>query len=174
MDAAATPEPGERHVTLPHALDRLRTRLPTAVQLVRYALVGGAATALNAASFLLLRTILDTFTANLVALIVTTAASTEATRRFAFGGARAHRLREWVQDAGTVAFYACYTSVVLVTLHALVDAPSPGQEAAAVAVASLAGGLLRYAVLRFWVFETARPRHGEDTPACSTTSPRST
>lgn len=174
MGAAADPGSGT-----PRATPRSGPARPsTTAQLLRYALVGGGATALNAVLFLVLRIVLDTFTANITALVLSTAASTEASRRFAFGGARAHRLREWVQDAGTVAFYAGYTSVVLVVLHALVDSPTAGEEAIAVAVASLAGGLLRYAVLRFWVFETSHgggaAAHGEDGVPWSTTSPRST
>lgn len=176
MDAGSAPGRGERHgVPVPAWW---RGHHPTVRRLVRYATVGGAATALNAVLFLLLRYALDTFTANLVALTLTTAVSTEANRRFAFDGARAHRLRGWVQDIGTVAFYACYTSVVLVTLHALVTEPTPGQEASAVAAASLAGGLLRYTVLRYWVFEAGADTYPggaqEGTTRCSTTSHRST
>ncbi|WP_224389684.1 GtrA family protein [Pseudonocardia sp. ICBG1293] len=135
----------------------LSRRYPLAVQLARYAAVGGGATALNAALFLLFRPVLPAVPANLLALVLTTAVSTEASRRLAFDGAPAHRLREWVQDAGTVAFYATYTSAVLLALHQLAGATTPGEEAAVVAVASLAGGLLRFAVLRFWVFDVARP-----------------
>ncbi|MFP5070099.1 GtrA family protein [Pseudonocardia nantongensis] len=176
MNPASAPGPGERHGG--HVPSWWHARYPTVRRLVRYATVGGAATALNAVLFLLLRYVLDTFPANLIALTLTTAVSTEANRRFAFDGARAHRLRGWVQDVGTVAFYACYTSVVLVTLHALITEPTPGQEAAAVAAASLAGGVLRYTVLRFWVFETGADAHPsgaqEGTARCSTTSHRST
>ncbi|MEJ8278664.1 GtrA family protein [Pseudonocardia spirodelae] len=133
---------------------------PLVAQLARYAVVGGGATALNAALFLLFRPVLPLFSANLLALVLTTAVSTEASRRLAFDSAPAHRLRGWVQDAGTVAFYATYTSAVLLVLHAVTTDATPGQEAAVVAAASLAGGLLRFAVLRFWVFDVARPARG--------------
>lgn len=139
------------------AVAAVSRRHPLAVQLARYAVVGGGATALNAALFLLLRPVLPAVPANLVALVLTTAVSTEASRRFAFDGAPAHRLREWVHDAGTVAFYATYTSAVLLALHQIAGATTPGEEAAVVAAASLVGGLLRFAVLRFWVFDVARP-----------------
>ncbi|MEQ3554185.1 GtrA family protein [Pseudonocardia nematodicida] len=158
----------------------VRTRMSAALrhplvdQLGRYAAVGGVATGLNAALFLLFRPWLAAVPANLLALILTTALSTELSRRFAFGGAPAHRLREWVQDIGTVAFYACYTSAVLLALQ-WVATPSPREEAAALVVASLAGGLLRFAVLRFWVFDL-RARAVDDTTSpggdepCTTTS----
>lgn len=166
MDAAAGPE---------GRTDRWSRARPVAVQLARYAVIGGSSTALNAGLFLLLRPWLDAVPANLVALTVTTAVSTEANRRFAFGGAHAHRLREWVQDLGTVLFYAGYSSVVLLGLHLVDPGATPGQEAAAVAVASVAGGLTRFLVLRYWVFATgARHASEADSGPCSTTSPRST
>lgn len=152
---------------------------PLLRQLGRYAAVGGLATALNAVLFLLFRPWLAAVPANVIALILTTALSTELSRRFAFGGPRAFRLREWVQDVGTVAFYACYSSVVLLALHALTAAPTPAEEAAVLVLASLGGGLLRFAVLRFWVFDL-RPARGDDPtfpgggPRCSAISPPST
>lgn len=164
MDAASAPSPGAGHWCrgradpLGERVARWRLRHRLLVQLVRYAIVGGSGTALTAGLFLLLRPWLDTFAANLVALVVSTAVSTEANRRFAFGGARAHRLREWVQDIGTVAFYAGYTSGVLVLLHLLVPAAGPMQEAVAVAVASVAGGIARFVVLRNWVFDAGTGR----------------
>nr|WP_255426361.1 GtrA family protein [Pseudonocardia sp. C8] len=148
--------------------------------MARYSVVAGAATGFNAALFLTVRPWLDAVPAGLVALVVTTAISTELNRRFAFGRARAHRLREWVQDVGTVAFYATYTSGVLLALHGLVEAPTPGQEATAIALASVGGGLLRFAVLRFWVFDL-RDEPGDDEAGraggaapCSVSSPPST
>ncbi len=152
---------------------------PVVRQLARYAVVGGSSTTFNAGLFLLLRPWLDAVPANLVALTVTTALSTEINRRFAFGGARAHRLREWVQDIGTVVFYAGYSSVVLLAVHLVDPAATPAQEAAAVAVASIAGGLTRFLVLRLWVFDarSAPGGHGParaDSDPCSTTSPGST
>lgn len=159
-----------------HASHRRFHARPVVVQLVRYALIGGSSTALNAGLFLLLRPWMDAVPANLVALTVTTAVSTEINRRFAFDNARAHRLREWVQDIGTVVFYAGYGSVVLVVVAWLDPAAPPAQEAAAVAVASVAGGLARFLVLRNWVFAPGGGHHpaGADSDPCSTTSPRST
>lgn len=147
--------------TILRPVRRLAADRPLLRQLSRYAVVGGLATALNAVLFLLLRPWLAAVPANVVALVATTALSTELSRRFAFGGPRAFRLREWVQDVGTVAFYACYSSVVLLGLHALAVDPTPAEEAAVLVLASLVGGLLRFVVLRFWVFDL-RPRHGAD------------
>jgi putative flippase GtrA len=124
------------------------------VQLVRYAVIGGLGTLVNALVFLLLRTWMDTVPANLVALVVSTAVSTEANRRFTFGGAAVHRWRANVQNGGTVLFYAFYSSTVLLLLGLVVDSPTPVQETIAVATASVLGGLCRFVVLRYWVFGT--------------------
>ncbi|BBG00267.1 MULTISPECIES: GtrA family protein [Pseudonocardia] len=161
------------------AILRFTAARPLLRQLSRYAAVGGLSTGLNATLFLLFRPWLAAVPANLIALVLTTALSTELSRRFAFGGPPAFRLREWVQDVGTVAFYACYSSVVLVVLHALAAAPTPTEEATALVLASLGGGLLRFAVLRFWVFDLRQDRGDDATPPggdprCSAISPPST
>jgi putative flippase GtrA len=129
---------------------RWRHRL---VQLVRYAVVGGLGTAVNAAIFLLLRTSLDAVPANLIALVLSTAVSTEANRRFTFGGAEVHRWRATVQNGGTVLFYAFYSSAVLLLLGLVIDTPTPLEETIAVAAASVLGGIGRFLVLRHWVFD---------------------
>jgi putative flippase GtrA len=130
---------------------RQRVHHPLLVQVAHYVVVGGLATAANAVVFLLLRTGLDTVPANIVALLVSTAVSTEANHRFTFGGA-VHRWRARVQVGGTVLFYAFYSSAVLLFLEALLADPSPVQESLAVAAASVLAGIVRFLVLRYWVF----------------------
>ena len=164
MDTAPAPTPPagrclpEESVLAMSRIARWRRRHPVIVQLIRYAIVGGGSTAMTAGLFLVLRPWLDAVPANIIALVVTTAVSTEVNRRFAFGGAQAHRLREWVQDVGTVVFYAGYTSAVLLVLHLVLPSASPMNEAVAVAVASVGGGIARFLVLRYWVFETHSAR----------------
>ncbi|GAA4684019.1 hypothetical protein GCM10023215_18320 [Pseudonocardia yuanmonensis] len=131
-----------------------RARFPLLAQLIRYSVVGGLGTAVNAALYLLMRLVLDAVPANLVALLLSTAVSTEVNRRFTFQGAAAHRWRVYVQDAGTVAFYAFYSTAVLLVLHEVVPGATPLEETAAVTLASVLGGLVRFAVLKAWVFET--------------------
>ncbi|WP_433293288.1 GtrA family protein [Pseudonocardia sp. CA-142604] len=128
-------------------------RHPLLVQLARYAVIGGLGTLVNAVIFLLLRTWWDTIPANLVALVLSTVVSTEANRRFTFEGARVHWLRSHVQSGGTVLFYAFYSSAVLMLLAATIDSPTAWEQTVAVAVASVLGGLGRFLVLRYWVFE---------------------
>jgi putative flippase GtrA len=133
----------------------LRLRHPLLLQVARYVMVGGLGTAVSAAAFLLLRFAgLEAVPANLVALLVSTAVSTEANRRFTFGGGAVHRWRAHVQIGGTVLFYAFYSSAVLLLLGLVVDAPTPVGEAVTLAAASVLGGVCRFLVLRYWVFGT--------------------
>ncbi len=133
---------------------RVRQAHPLATQLARYAVVGGLGTVANAVLFLVLRTWWETLLANLVALVLSTLLSTEINRRFTFGAVpSAHRWRTYVQNGATVVFYAVYSSAVLITLALLVEEPSPALQSLAVAVASVFGGIGRYLVLRFWVFD---------------------
>jgi putative flippase GtrA len=121
-------------------------------QLARYGVVGVLGTTVSALLYLLFRVWWDAVPANLAALVLSTVASTEANRRFTFRGAPTDRVREYLQNAGTVAFYAVYSSAVLLLLDALVDEPTALQESVTVAAASVLGGLARFAVLRNWVF----------------------
>ena len=101
----------------------------------------------------MLRTWWDAVPANLAAIVLSTVVSTGANRRFTFRGARVHRRREYVQNAGTVAFTALYSSVVLAVVGVVAPDATALQESLAVAATSVVGGLVRYAVLRGWVFD---------------------
>jgi putative flippase GtrA len=128
-------------------------------QLVRYGVVGVLGTTVSALLYLLFRVWWDAVPANLAALVLSTVASTEANRRFTFRGVPTDRVREYLQNAATVAFYAVYSSAVLILLDALVDDPTALQESVTVAAASVLGGLARFAALRNWVFGD-ESRHG--------------
>jgi putative flippase GtrA len=130
-----------------------RLRHPLFLQVARYVMVGGLGTAVNATVFLLLRTAgLDAVPASLVALLVSTAVSTEANRRFTFGGTAVHPWRARVQVGGTVLFYAFYSSAVLLLLGLVVEGPTPVEQTVALAAASVLGGVGRFLVMRYWVF----------------------
>jgi putative flippase GtrA len=98
--------------------------------------------------------------ANLAALVLSTVATTEANRRFTFAGRSVDRTREYLQNVGTVVFYAFYSSAVLVVLGDVVDEPTAVQESGVVAAASVLGGAVRFLVLRNWVFAPHTRRHG--------------
>lgn len=147
--------------TVEHVGDEspLRERHPLAVQLSRYVVAGAVGTGVNALTYLLLRTGWDDpLAANLVALIVSTLVSTEVNRRFTFEGADGPAWRRHVQTVGMVAFYAVYSSAILLLLAALVENPTPLLETAVVSAASVLGGAGRYLLLRFWVFSDSEPR----------------
>jgi putative flippase GtrA len=121
-------------------------------QLARYAVVGVLGTAVSAVLYVVFRTWWDTVPANLAAIVLSTIASTEANRRFTFGGAVVDRTREYLQNGGTVTFYAFYSSAILLLLDQVVGDPTALQESLVVAGASVVGGLVRFVVLRNWVF----------------------
>lgn len=138
-----------------HGPQQQEKRRPgSAHPIVWYVVAGAATTGLQELLFLGLRPLLGSVTANVVAIAVTTLANTEFHRRFTFAHMRTSALRLHLQSLGSFAFYAGYGSVVLVTLQAIVGSPSATLEAIVLAVTSAVGGLLRFVVLRWWVFTT--------------------
>lgn len=121
-------------------------------QIGRYIVVGALATAANAVLFYGLRTWWPPMPASLASLVLSTAFSTEANRRFTFGGSGMRRWRVYVQGVGTVVFYAGYSAVVLAILAAMFAAPTRLHETLAIAAASVLGGTSRFLLLRHWVF----------------------
>ncbi len=122
-------------------------------QLVRFAGVGIASTVAYLVLYLLLRGILGAQGANLVALLLTAIGNTAVNRRFTFGiagpvGATRH------QAQGLVAFLAglSLTSGSLTLLHLVSANPARVVELVVLVVANLAGTLLRFLLLRGWVF----------------------
>jgi putative flippase GtrA len=122
-------------------------------QLVRFAGVGVASTVAYLLLFLALRTGLGAQAANLVALLLTALGNTAVNRRFTFGViGRAGVTRHQAQ--GLVAFAAglALTSGSLALLHAVSATPVRAVELAVLVVANLAATLLRFLLLRGWVF----------------------
>jgi len=117
-----------------------------------YVIAGVVTTAAQAVLFLLLRDALGSQVANLVALAMTTVGNTEFHRRVTFAGRDSHAGKRHFQDLLTFAFYAGYGSAVLAVLDTVVGTPSGWEETGALLLASLVGGLVRFAVLRWWVF----------------------
>jgi putative flippase GtrA len=137
-------------------------------QLVRFAAVGVASTGAFALLYLLLAGPLGPQGANLAALLLTAVANTAANRRLTFGvrgGDRAWRhlgqglvvfVLGWALTAGSLAW-----------LHAT-TLPSRATELGVLVLANLTATVLRFTLLRHWVF--ARPRAGGRTasPAVAT------
>ncbi|MDQ0379621.1 GtrA domain-containing protein [Amycolatopsis thermophila] len=120
---------------------------------VWYVVAGALTTALQELLFVGARPLLGALTANVVAIALTTIANTEFQRRVTFAGISASPVRLHLQSVGTFAFYAGYGSLVLVSLHLFTAEPSATLQAVALAVTSGLGGILRFALLRWWVFD---------------------
>ncbi len=125
-------------------------------QLVRFAAVGVASTLAYLVLFLLLRTFTGAQAANLVALLVTAIGNTALNRRLTFGirgseGAGLHQFQ------GLVVFGLGLglTSGALAVLHTM-TAPGLTLEISVLVLANLAATVLRFLLLRGWVFRSRR------------------
>ncbi|MEV0201358.1 bifunctional glycosyltransferase family 2/GtrA family protein [Nonomuraea sp. NPDC050691] len=144
--AARIPVPARvRQAELPRGMAR---------QLPRFAVVGVFSTLAYLLLFSGLRQAVPAFTANAVALLVTAVANTAANRRFTFGViGSSGALRQ--QFEGLLAFLV---GLALTTggLALLPDGVSHGVELAAVVVANALATLVRFLLLRVWVFNPRR------------------
>ena len=122
-------------------------------QLVRFAVIGVASTLAYLIVYVLLRTFLGPQVANLLALLLTAVANTAANRRFTFGvSGRENAVTHQVQGLLVFGIALALTSGALWLLHALVPAPTKLLEVTVLVVANLTATLLRFLMLRVWVF----------------------
>jgi putative flippase GtrA len=126
-------------------------------QLVRFAVVGVASTAAYAALYLALRGPFGAQAANVTALLVTAIANTAANRRVTFGISGRDRAATH-QGQGLVVFALAWvlTSGSLALLGAVAPAAGRASELAVLVVANLGATVLRFVLLRRWVFRTRR------------------
>jgi putative flippase GtrA len=122
-------------------------------QAVRFAGVGVASTLAYLLLYLALRGTVGAQPANLAALLLTVIGNTALNRRFTFGvtgrrGATRHQARGLVAFAASLAF----TSGGLAALHAMLPVPGRAAEVVVLVLANLAGTVLRFLLLRGWVF----------------------
>ncbi|WP_297539905.1 bifunctional glycosyltransferase family 2/GtrA family protein [Amycolatopsis sp.] len=135
-----------------------------AKQLVRFAAIGVLSTLAYVLLFLALRGEVGSQAANVVALLITAVANTAVNRRVTFG-IRGSRGAGRHQFEGLVVFGLglVLTSGSLALLGALTN-PGPGLELTVLVGANLAATVLRFLLLRGWVF------HPRRTPATAETS----
>jgi putative flippase GtrA len=124
-------------------------------QLVRFAAVGLASTLAYVALFVVLQPGVGGQAANLIALLVTAVANTAANRRFTFGvRGRAKRSTHQAQGLVVFALGLGLTSGSLALLHAS-GVTARTTEALVLVSANLLATLLRFLLLRTWVFRRA-------------------
>jgi putative flippase GtrA len=127
-------------------------------QLVRFAAIGIVSTLAYLALFALLRTGLPAQAANFLALLATAIANTTANRRLTFGiTGRRHAGRHQVQGLIVFGLGLALTSGALFILHAVAPAPPTTVELGVLVAANLAATLLRFVLLRLWLFHRPQP-----------------
>ncbi len=147
-------DPDSRVDIVSTAIEDLRGIARLGGELGRFALVGVASTLLYLLLFVGLRAAtLDPLAANAAALALSAVANTAANRRFTFGRrGRAGLFTHHFQ--GLVVFGLCLglTTPALAGLGALAPGASRAVEIAVLVAANAAATLLRYWLLRLWVF----------------------
>jgi putative flippase GtrA len=122
-------------------------------QVVRFAAIGVVSTLAYLALFALLRLGLDAQAANALALLVTAIANTTANRRLTFGiTGRRHAARHQLQGLFVFGLGLALTSGSLAALNAWAQSASRAAELMVVVVANLAATVLRFVLLRLWMF----------------------
>ncbi|HEV7788007.1 MAG TPA: GtrA family protein [Pseudonocardia sp.] len=134
---------------------RLNARLVG--QLVRFAAIGIISTAVQLGLFLLLRNEVGVLTANLISLVLSTVANTEANRRITFrirgrAGAGRHQLQALVVFGLSLAL----SSGALGLLGLVAPAAGRGAELVVLMAANVLATVARFALLRSWVFGARR------------------
>jgi putative flippase GtrA len=125
-------------------------------QLVRFIAVGVLSTVAYLVLFLLLRDPLGAQGANALTLLGTTMANTALNRRFTFGVVgRQRRTRQQVQGLIVFGLALGLTSGTLAVAHSLHSTPPAAVELTLLVAANVAATLLRFLLLRRWIFRKA-------------------
>ncbi len=140
-------DPRDRPADVPPGLAR---------QLAAFAAVGAVSTAVTLALFALLRLGMGPQAANALSLLVCTVLNTAANRRFTFGvRGRERALRHQAQGLVVFAIGLVVSSGSLAALHLASGDVSRAAELTVLVVAGLAATLLRFLLLRAWLFPAA-------------------
>jgi len=125
-------------------------------QLVRFGAIGIVSTLAYLVLFVATRGTLGPQGANLLALLVTAVANTSANRRLTFGiSGRAKAATHQAQGLIVFALGLAFTSGSLSVLHLTDRNPHPALELTILLAANLAATILRFVLLRRWVFRRA-------------------
>ena len=123
-------------------------------QVLRFIAVGIGSTALFAALYLIARTFLDPVAANVVALLLATAANTAVNRGFTFG--ISGRDGWLLHQAKGYAVLAVALVITTATAALLPVGTSRAVELAALTAANLFATLVRFVLFRSWIFGGSR------------------
>ncbi|MEU6392553.1 bifunctional glycosyltransferase family 2/GtrA family protein [Streptomyces sp. NPDC046939] len=135
--------------------DRQLTGVPKGLarQLVGFCVVGGLSTLLYLLLYSGFRTFSGAQVANALALLVSAVANTAANRRLTFGvRGRDRAVRHQAQGLVVFGIGLALTSGSLAALDAASGAPAHSTELAVLVAANLAATVLRFLLLRAWVF----------------------
>jgi putative flippase GtrA len=145
-------------------------RLSFRSQVIRFAAVGGASTVAYALLYLVFRPLFGGQAANFLALLLTTVGNTWANRWFTFGvTGRLGVVRHQLQGLVVFGIAWCITSGSLLTLHTTEPQASPLTEILVLTAANLVATIVRFVLLRGWVFRSHRsaPESSSERPAAS-------
>jgi putative flippase GtrA len=133
-------------------------------QVLRFLIVGGLSTVAYALLYLVLADLMPSQAANFVALLLTAVANTAANRRFTFGvRGPAGVVRHQFQGLAVFALAWGLTSGSLAMLHLVHPGASARSELVILTAANLLATVMRFLLLRLWVFRAQR-RPAEPTP----------
>lgn len=126
-------------------------------QVLRFLAIGVASTVAYGLLYLLLRTGMSGQAANATALLLTAVANTAANRRYTFAiRGPAHAFRHQVQGLAVFALALALTAGSLALLHHVAPDASRALELSVLVVANLVATVLRFVLLRGWVFRERR------------------
>ena len=139
------------------AFTREATAPPFNLQVLRFAAIGVASTLAYAVLYLALRPLLDAQAANALALLVTAVANTAANRRFTFAvRGRPRAVRHQAQGLVVFGLALALTSGSIAALHGFAPAAPRALELVVLTGANLLATVLRFVLLRVWVFRARR------------------
>jgi len=129
-------------------------------QVLRFGLVGIASTVAFALLYLILQGPFGSQEANFLALLLTATGNTAANRRFTFGISGPEKLFTQ-QFQGFIVFLLAWTltSSSLAMLHSMHADAAPNLELLVLTAANVLATLMRFVLLRVWVFRAQRVRN---------------
>ncbi|MCP2313223.1 glycosyltransferase family 2 protein [Kitasatospora paracochleata] len=150
---------GADRLDLPAAARRAQLPPGLGWQLASFAVIGTLSTVAYLLLYLAARQAVPALVANAVALAVTAVFNTAANRRFTFGvtGPR-DALRHQVEGGIAFLIGLVLSSAAIALLHAVRPDSAHGVELAALVAANALATLVRFVLLRVWVFNPRRAR----------------